>query len=124
MAMTYTISAAEAAYVLRRDLGPLRNWNEFLHDARRRAAYVAGYTVLPCCRQHDGIAYRPRYDIKAVREFVKRVKAAIPAKAGKATVESVPLELGRGKHWQDKRFDRVGSPIAPKSQSAVTCTPA
>ncbi|MDG3063892.1 hypothetical protein ACFQ4M_12070 [Thauera mechernichensis] len=120
-----TISAADAAFLLRRELGPRNNWYEFLHDARRRDAFVAGYTLLPSCRMHDGTAFRPRYSLDAVWEFINKLKAAGAASADPTAIDVVALDLdGRRKAWawRDQRHDRTGQRIKPKRlhHSAVT----
>ena len=122
-----TISAADAAFLLRQELGPRNNWYEFLHDARRRDAFVVGFTLLPSCVMHDGTAFRPRYSIDAVWEFIRELKAAGAASAGPAAVETIPLNLdGRRKAWawRDQRHDRTGQRIRPKRPHSVVTEPA
>lgn len=127
MTTVSTISAADAAFLMRQELGPRNNWYEFLHLARRMNAFIAGFTILPCCLRHDGKALRPRYSIDAVWEFINKLKAAGAASADPTAIEVVPLNLdGRRKAWawRDQRHDRTGQRITPKRHHSAVTEPA
>lgn len=76
------IPAAEVAYLLRRELGPWRNWDDTLSDLRRgKVESVHGATLLPICRGKLAGAWRPLYAVPDVVDFVKAVRAANPSAA-------------------------------------------
>jgi Rad3-related DNA helicase len=72
---TKIISAPEVAYLLRRELGPIRSWDDALADMRRGKTDVNGFTLKPACRVRDGRAWRPMYRGFEVAEFIKAVRA-------------------------------------------------
>jgi hypothetical protein len=69
----------EVAYLLRRELGPIRAWDDCLADMRNGKTHVDGYTLLPECRGKGGTAWRPLYRTSEVLEFIKAVRAANPS---------------------------------------------
>lgn len=75
------IPAPEVAYVLRRELGPLRNWDDTLADMRRGRVEVHGLTLLPTCKGKYAGAWRPIYSVTDVVDFIKAVRAADPVAA-------------------------------------------
>ncbi len=105
-----TISAAEAAYLLRRELGPLRQWRDFLSDALRDRANIHGLTLLPCGKLHDGRAFRPVYDARSVKSFIDAVLATVPT-AGKAPITPTRLDIDPCLPWRLNRFDKHGTRI-------------
>ncbi|MFC5549519.1 hypothetical protein [Massilia aerilata] len=73
------MTAPETAYLLRRELGPLRNWDDTLSDMRRgRVESVHGATLLPICKGKYQGAWRPMYAAADVLAFIKAVLAADP----------------------------------------------
>lgn len=110
MATAHTISAAEAAYFLRRELGPLRQWRDFLADALRDRASINGLTLLPCGRQHDGRAFRPVYDARTVKAFIDDVLATVPI-AGRTPIKVARLDIDPDLPWYLNRFNKDGNPI-------------
>lgn len=106
-----TISTSDTAYWLRRELGPMRNWQDFLSDAIRDRAYIKGFTLLPCCKMHDGRCLRPRYDAREVLNFINAVKAACP-EAGPKGVTPIKLDISPTPFWQINVFDKDGNPIS------------
>ncbi len=73
--------AAEVAYVLRRELGPMRAWEDALADMRRGKTSVDGHVLLPFCQIHDGRTWRPAYSAVDVRTFIEAVRSDRPAEA-------------------------------------------
>jgi hypothetical protein len=72
------IPAPEVAYQLRRELGPLRNWDDTLADFRRGKVKVHGCTLLPVCMgKHRGV-WRPMYAVPDVEAFIEAVRKATP----------------------------------------------
>ncbi len=106
--MTDTISLSDAAYLLRQELGPIRNWVAFLNDINRgKSVNVHGLILEQCARLHDGLAYRPRYDVQDVRAFIMEVREANPA-AKPADIEIKPLPVDKRLSWRLNKFDQVG----------------
>lgn len=105
-----TISTGDTAYWLRRELGPMRNWQDFLSDAIRDRAFIKGFTLLPCCEIHDGRAFRPRYNAREVLNFINAVKAAYP-EAGPNGIVPIKLDITPTSIWKINKFDKDGSPI-------------
>jgi hypothetical protein len=110
--VTEAISRAEATFMLRVFLGPLRNWDDFLADNIRGEQSIAGLKLLPCGRQKDarGTA-RPVYSVSEVKAFIENVRKAIPS-AGKKPIKVTTLAIDRSKHWKDNNFDRDGASTA------------
>lgn len=74
------ISASETQYALRRALGPLRAWGDFLADLARetpKRVHVLGFTLLPVARKRDRCG-RPLYDPSEVAAFILNVWNADP----------------------------------------------
>lgn len=70
------ISAPEVAYLLRRELGPTRNWDDTLADMRRGRVEVHGYSLLPTCMGKYARAWRPMYATPDILAFIRAVRAA------------------------------------------------
>lgn len=111
MATTPTLSSDDTAVMLRARLGPLRDWRYFLADNIRGRQALAGHQLLPCCRQHDGRAYRPRYAQSDVEDFIAKVLAAIPT-AGRSPIQATPLDLDTSRSWRQNKFDPYGNPVS------------
>lgn len=116
-----TITASDTAFLLRRELGPLRNWHDFLSDAIRDRASISDLTLLPCCQMHDGRAFRPRYNAREVLSFINAVKAACPEAGPKGAVP-IKLDITPTSIWKINKFDKDGNPIsAGKAPSTSSC---
>lgn len=104
-----TISAADTAFLLRAKIGPLRAWSDFLTDNIRGRQDVFGFTLPPACDVYDGRAYRPRYSLKDVNDFIKDVLAhpSLPTERG-ARVITVDLDLEKPPFM--RRYNADGSP--------------
>ena len=70
------ISAPEVAYLLRRELGPIRNWDDSLADMRRGRVVIHGCTLLPKCMGKYANAWRPMYAVPDILDFIRNVRAA------------------------------------------------
>ncbi|MFM0723422.1 hypothetical protein PQQ53_06985 [Paraburkholderia strydomiana] len=121
-AITPTISRPDTAFILQANLGPLRCWVDFLSDNIRGRQSVAGYTLMPCARQHDGKAYRPVYAVSDVQAFIENVQKAIPS-AGRRPIKTTSLSLNRGTDWRVNNFDRDGAPVARLSVTRSAKSP-
>lgn len=105
-----TISAADTAFFLRAQLGPLRNWGNFLADNIRGRQSLAGHTLKPCARQSDGRAFRPIYSLSDVKVFIAQILAAVPS-AGRTPVKPTTLSVDSGRGWRINKFDKSGAPV-------------
>lgn len=108
MTTTPTISAADTAFLLRKELGPLRSWTDFLSDCIRDRQSIGGRQLLPCAEVHDGRLFRPVYSASDVKRFI----ADVLATEGKASATVLSLDVDRGIPWKLNRFDRDGNRIA------------
>lgn len=75
----HVIPAPEVAYLLRKELGPIRNWEDTLADFRRERTKVHGYTLLPKCMGKSAGTWRPMYAVPEVLAFIEAVRAADPS---------------------------------------------
>lgn len=75
------IPAPEVACLLRRELGPMRNWDDNLADMRRGKVTIQGSILLPHCMGRHANGWRPMYAIPDVVDFIKAVRAAVPGAA-------------------------------------------
>lgn len=116
MAMTRTISAADTAFLLRKELGPLRSWTDFLSDCIRDRQSIGGRQLLPCAEVHDGRLFRPVYCAQEVKRFIVEVLAA----EGKTSASILTLDVDRGTHWKLNRFDRDGNRFTHRRVSTPT----
>lgn len=108
---TRTLSVADASFVLRVRLGPMRSWTNCLTDMIRGRPGIAGHRLLPCSLQHDGRAERPRYALKDVMDFIANVLASVPT-AGQIPIKPTMLAIDPGKSWSLNKFDKAGTPVA------------
>lgn len=112
-----TIDVGEAAYLLRQELGPLKQWTAWLSDcARGKAGGIHGLTLKPCALQRCNVkgVFRPRYSLQAVREFIDAVKSATLS-AHPAGIKTAPLAIASGLPWRSNRFDAKGGRIKCRS---------
>lgn len=105
------IALSEAAYLLRRELGPLRNWTSFLTDNNRGRQHIEGHTLAPCALRHDGRSHRPVYAVADLRDFIIKVRRAVPS-AGKVPVMTMGLAIDPAQNWRMNKFDKDGAPAA------------
>lgn len=78
--MKFTVMpSSEVAYLLRKELGPIRAWDDCLADMRRGKVTVNGYTLLPECRGKGGTAWRPMYQVSNVWGFIEAIRAVDPS---------------------------------------------
>ncbi len=108
---TPVVSRFDAAVTLRVELGYLRgNWDDFLADCESRHQSISGITLLPCARKHDGRGLRPVYAVSDIKEFVTRVRTAVPT-ATKAPIRPIVLAIDRAKSWRLNTFLKTGAPM-------------
>ena len=109
-----TISAQDAALMLRQKLGNIRAWSDFLSDCIRAITSLHGRTLLPVARQHDGKAFRPRYARSDVLKFIRDVLADGHGRKEAITIISLPIDTAKG--WRVQKFDTTAKPVARLTQ--------
>lgn len=62
------INQSDAAYMIRRTLGPIRAWEDLLSDMRQGKNTFHGLVLLPCGTDRSR---RPTYYIGDIREFLR-----------------------------------------------------
>ena len=110
------MTAPETAYLLRRELGPLRNWDDTLSDMRRgRVESVHGATLLPICQGKYQGAWRPMYATADVLVFIKAVLAAAPGAGRHAPyqVKTAYTHPGDTRPWHTRKLPVAASRLAP-----------
>jgi hypothetical protein len=105
------LTAADAAFLLRLRLGPLRSWPAFLSDCIRGRQDVAGHKLLPCCRWKHGRMFRPAYNVADIKEFIRCVLAAEPT-AGKVPLKPVAGTIETSLGWRSNKIDTQGDPTS------------
>lgn len=93
--------AGDVAYLLRCELGPLRDWSDALADMRAEKTDVCGVRLLPVGIMSAGCR-RPIYHPASVVEFIKEIRLLCPeAKKGipYQTVE-VEIDLDDERGWK------------------------
>lgn len=111
-----TVSSADAVHMLREQLGPLRNWSDFLSDNIRGRQSIAGFQLLPVALRRDQHTYRPVYDVAAIRAFIENVRKLVPS-AVPTPVRVTALAIDSAKHWRMNKFDRHGAPATMLTHS-------
>lgn len=109
------IPAPEVAYQLRRELGPIRAWEDALADMRRGKVKVHGCTLLPkCMGQHRG-AWRPMYAVLDVDAFIEAVRKATPgtARGVPHLVKTAHTHPGDTRPWRARKLLVARSTFTP-----------
>lgn len=106
-----TISAADAAFILRSKLGACRAWSDFLTDCIRDRQSIKGVQLLPCCEQKNGRLFRPRYSLQDIKEFIENVRA-VEKDLKPGAVNIIMLDVNPSHAWFVRKFDKDGNPIA------------
>lgn len=99
-----SISLQDAVYLLRSELGNLRNWNSWLCDGNKRGgsrgpSTLHGHTLQPCARVNG----TPRYNLDDVCAFIRAVQVAVPS-ARPAPVATEVLRIVPGRLWRLNDF--------------------
>lgn len=108
-----TVSASDAAVILRAALGDLRAWSDFLSDNIRGRQSIHGLSLMPCAQMKVRGHFRPRYSMKDIKAFIAAVKRVEPS-AGRTKIEVRHLPV-KYAHWRINRFDERGKPVARAS---------
>ena len=103
------LPAGEVAYALRKRLGPLRAWPDFLTDCIRHATSFHGLVLCPIGYVRKG-GKRPVYLLKDVEEFIRRAEeVAEPVATTKGwLVDIVELDPADRRHWKVRLLTPVG----------------
>lgn len=109
------ISAPEVAYLLRRELGPIRAWDDAVADMRRGRIEIHGLTLLPTCKGKYAGSWRPMYAIRDVVDFIKAVRAADPGAARHLPyqVKTAHTLPGDTRPWYTRKLPVATSTFAP-----------
>lgn len=109
------IPAPEAAYLLRRELGPIRAWDTTLADMRRGRADVYGLTLLPKCQGKFAHAWRPMYAVDQVEAFIEAVRKANPSAARGVPhlVKTAHIDPTDVRPWRARKLLVARSTFAP-----------
>lgn len=103
-ALVESISLQDTVYLLRGELGNLRNWNSWLCDGNKRSgnrgpSTLHGHTLRPCARVNGA----PRYNLDDVYAFIRAIQAAVPS-ARPAPVVTEVLRIVPGRLWRLNDF--------------------
>ena len=106
---TKAIPAGEVAYIIRKHLGPLRAWSDFLSDNIRGKQNVGGFTLSPCAKMR-GRCKRPMYDVRDVVNFIGNVRAAGLASPEPEKFVTLDVDLDMETPWFLRIYDTDGKP--------------
>ncbi|UCV22857.1 hypothetical protein [Ferribacterium limneticum] len=84
--------SSEVSYLLRRELGPIRDWSDCLADMRAEKTDIAGLRLLPLGVMAAGCG-RPIYQPASVIEFIKEVRLLIPEARKGISYQTVEVEI-------------------------------
>ncbi|NIA54855.1 hypothetical protein HAV22_14550 [Massilia sp. TW-1] len=109
------LSAPEVAYLLRRELGPTRNWDDTLADMRRGKVEVHGCILLPNCMGKHAHAWRPMYAAPDILAFIAAVRAADPCATRNVPyqVKTVHADPTDTRPWYTRKLLVARSTFAP-----------
>ena len=85
--------AGEVVYLLRKLLGPLREWSDFLGDCRKGRTHYKSNQLLPAFVAHDGSMKRPFYLGKDIADFVRAVTSSCPEAKVNLEVQSFLIKV-------------------------------
>ena len=102
------LRAAEVAHILRRALGPIRDWSDALADMRAEKSNVCGISLLPVGVLSAGCS-RPIYHPASVAEFIKEVQEACPEALADTPLQTVEIEIDLfdERHWKQRKAKPV-----------------
>ena len=86
------VSRAEASFLLRRNLGPLRGWDDFLADCAREKTTFEGLELLPVAYV-AGRCGRPVYDAREVARFINEISRRVSLSPTPARLESLEITV-------------------------------
>lgn len=89
-----TVTASEVAYILRRDLGAVRAWDDLLADMRRGKSSYFGLVLTPFLSSHDGKASRPYYSLSDIADFTRAALMVAPSSTALIPVQVHEFEVG------------------------------
>lgn len=108
MTARQALSSQDAAYLLRRELGPLRTWSDFLADCIRGRTSFKGHTLLPMAYLDGrGLCGRPVYAPEEVAAFIAAVSALGAADPDPTAVRPVLVDLSPAPSWLPPQFRRA-----------------
>lgn len=103
--------AGETALMLRRLLGPLREWSDFLADCRQFKTSIHGAVLLPYATAIGGRGQRPYYRGADIAKFVNDVKKRCPEARPNIDFQYVLVDLDPSdeRMWRHKKFRLNGA---------------
>jgi hypothetical protein len=88
------VCAAEAAYIVRRALGPVRAWGKALEEmCRNDAASYLSHRLTPCARMHRQGYPRPIYLLRDVANFIRNVRESTSGLSNPGEIETFEIEF-------------------------------
>jgi hypothetical protein len=97
------VTASEAAYMLRRELGPVRAWDAQLEEMRRNSEKTYhGLRLDPYGKRHSHGGKRPVYLRDSVDEFIRAARrvASHPVPTSDITTFDVEIDTAIVCPWQ------------------------
>jgi hypothetical protein len=119
--LTLVLPSSEVAYVLRSLLGPIVAWDDCLADMRRGKTSIEGLRLVPACRYHDGLAWRPGYTKADILIFVAAVRAKRPDARPRIGLQAKTVELDPAdmRFWKVKKVRVLTTPGTTAVPSAI-----
>ena len=96
------LRAGDVAYLLRRELGPMREWSDCLADMRSGKTDVGGIRLLPMGVLSSGCnrpIYHPASVVGFIRE-IRRLYSEIAVKDAPIQAVEVEIDLLDERHWK------------------------
>jgi hypothetical protein len=105
------LKGSEVSFMLRRELGPDRDWEYLLADMRRDRNAYHGLTLLPFGLVHDGRLSRPYYRLSDVEAFIAQAKSVNPSAAACKPIQAVLVEsnIADARLWKVKRLQVIAA---------------
>jgi hypothetical protein len=112
--------AGEVASILRRYLGPLREWSDCLADMRTGKTNVAGNVLLPTGLVHDLRAWRPAYAPADIARFIRAVLADVPEAESNVPARflTVTVDSSDTRSWKARKLTSA-TLVRPPSVHAI-----
>lgn len=105
---TKVMRAGDVAYLLRRELGPMRDWSDCLADMRGNKTDVCGVRLQPVGVMSAGCG-RPIYHPFSVIEFIKEVRLRCPNAQKDVPYQTIEVEidLSDERYWKNIKAKTV-----------------
>ena len=116
-----TLTADDAAVILHKVFGSLRNWHDFLADCIRERTTFLGLTLMPgiTIKLPGDRCKRPRYASAQVREFIVTARDLMPSSSTLREFCLIKIEIDPSTALLPWKM-RTGKPVAPSSAGVET----